>query len=294
MRKFLVTSWDENAYKALEKSLFNYGVQPEEIVKITKRESRGSLLNKYIQKHKDADYIYLLDEDIRIVHGDLERLQQILDNNNNIGLASIPSYQINKGFVSDFHPTVPANTPISNSLKNISGFMDTFNLIVLKKAALEKVQLDPDIFGSQMIDIDLGWELHRNGFQSVADCSQALVHKQTDWGLKNLFYHAAVSRNRHIVMKKWSNRDSWVNVHDWNEKNNNEIPSLEELSHANEDKLIKYIARFDKSGLFDFYFNKRFANNELLTKHMNCFKEASDTKSDYNLTIVNNKPTFSP
>ena len=128
------------------------------------------------------------------------------------------------------------------------------------------VLMDEDFFGGQLIDWDFSLDLLYKGYLSIADHRTAVAHKTTSFEKKSLCYHGVVARSRQIFMTKWKDRDNWTNVADYNKKNNNEIPTLEEITHWNEDKLIEYIAKYDKFGLAECYFNPRFGSNEKLNQ----------------------------
>jgi hypothetical protein len=61
-------------------------------------------------------------------------------------------------------------------------------------------------------------------------------------------------------MRKWSNISEWEDVWTYNKKHNNEIPSIEEISHWSEIRQMQYCHAFNRDGLVRCYLSPRFGS----------------------------------
>lgn len=277
---FLIPVWSSDVYaKQVKKQLMEQKVPESNIVFIKEKISRSISLNKYINEAK-TEFIGIFDDDVVLAPNVVEVLEELLDKYPNVGFATAPVQQVKDLVVPK--PELAAYTPDSQSLENISARMWTFNATIYRKSC--GVKMDEDFFGGQLIDWDFGLELLHKGYLSLSDHRTAVAHKQTVYDKKNLFYHAIVARSRHIFMRKWQDRNAWVDVKQYNLQHNDEIPTLEELTHSNEDWLIKYIARFDNAGLVGCWFNPRFLND----------KKSKAFIEDMALNIIKTQQEFNP
>lgn len=290
---FLIPVWSSDVYaKQVKKQLIEQGVPESNIKFITEKISRAISLNKYINE-ATTEYVGIFDDDVVLAPNVVEVLEDLLDKYPNVGFATAPVQQAVDLNIPT--PRFSPSTPDEQALENISAKMWTFNATIYRKSC--GVKMDEDFFGSQLIDWDFGLELLHKGFLSLSDHRTAVCHKQTVYDKKNLCYHAVVARSRHIFMRKWQNRDTWINVKDYNISNNSEIPTLEEITHSNEDWLLQYIAKYDKPGLISCWFNPRFCGDakESTSAYMrfieNCVKKV---ESEFNPFIndANSIPIF--
>lgn len=280
---FIIPVWSTDVYaKQVKKQLMEQGVAEEKIIFITEKISRAVSLNKAI-KNITTEYVGIFDDDVMLAPNVVSRLEDLLDKNPKIGFAIAPVQQMMDLVVPK--PDLPESAPDNQSLENTSAKSWTFNATIYRKSC--GVLMDEDFFGGQLIDWDFSLDLLHKGYLSVADHRTAVAHKTTAFTGKSLAYHGVVARSRQIFMTKWKDRDNWANVADYNKKNNNEIPSLEELTHNSEDWLIEYIAKYDKFGLAECYFNPRFGSNEKLNQWL----ASTSTKINQTEQIFNPKIT---
>jgi hypothetical protein len=287
---FYITSWDDQPFETLRADLINFGIPSESIHRIADRTSRPIAMNKAWAKC-ETQYIAFLDSDIKLAKNPfLPRMEYLLDNHAKIGAVVIPCYQF-ADLPEDVKPQLPEDTPVEKSLSNLSSNLITLNCILIRQDI--KTRFEEAYFGNQVFDLDLGWSLLREGYATVADLTLALAHTPTNYLNKNLFYHAAISRNRQIMKAKWSNIDAWTNLDTYNSLNNNEIPSIEELSHSNEDKLLSYIVDWDEYGLKSCYMNPRFENIFAIAQYLaKVDATIKNRQQTFNYNIVNGFPQF--
>ena len=287
---FYITSWNFDEFDKLKQELIFQGIDCNYIKWINDRTSRSISINK-AWRRCETKYLCLMDADIKLCPRPfLQRMESILDQYAKVGAVVIPCYQF-KEIPEIIQPELPENHPIEKSLSNLSSDLRTFNCILIRAGVQSR--MDEDIWGNQNLDVDFGLSLLKEGFITVADLTLALGHLQTDYISKNLFYHAAVCRNRQIFKTKWSNIDDWFDVEAWNEKHNNEIPSVEELAHCNEDKLIAYISRFDKFGLVECFLKPRTNDIHLLSNYLLKIQDLV-SKNDYEFeySVLDGYPKF--
>jgi hypothetical protein len=216
-------------------------------------------------------YICLYDSDIVVDGTDfVKSLREDLDGNPKIGAVIVPSYQFAENEIPfKIEPPMPVDSQ-QDYLRNIS-FLTTFNIIMFRHSLFNKgFKFDEDMHGSQLLDISAGIDINKIGFDVVADLRHALGHKQSDFVGKNLAYHGIVSRNRHILREKNLNPDTWKGIDDYNEKNpNNRIPTPEEILHWSEQRLMEYVASYDKHAFQNCYINPRFKDINAITNYYN-------------------------
>lgn len=283
---FYITSWDDVHFTATKNILLAQGVNPKYIFRIADRASRPKAMNK-AWNTCDTQYIAFLDDDIKVCEGEIvSRMEYILDTDPNIGCAVIPCAQYSY-FPEKIIPQMPHGTPLEKALVNTSRELTTLNFVLIRNNLPNALKFDEDFFGNQVFDVDFGWGLLKNNLLCVEDTSLALAHIQTDYPSKNLFYHAAVARNKHILKEKWSNIDQWVNLAHFNLHNNNAIPSIEELSHTNEKKLIEYIASFNRHGFIKAFLEPRFAGVDIVQKYLASLEDYTNNTEDiFNYTFA--------
>jgi hypothetical protein len=293
---YLIPVWStaEHAVK-LQEQLINQGVDPSLIIFTKEKKSRAQVLNKYVKDIK-TEYIGLCDDDVVISDNAVQVLEDLLDKYPKIGMALAPTFQ-EKVLIKPT-PRISSVAPDEQSLENTSARMWSFNFTLLRRNTGKlgsDIRFDEDYFGSQLIDWDLGLELLHNGYMSVIDHRCAVAHKQTSYDTKSLAYHAVVARSRHIFMKKWQDRDFWFGVEDYNIKHNNEIPTLEEITHASESWLMQYIAKYDGGGLMSCWFSPRFDDDKKSSAYMkSCINVFKENKQIFNPQIIdmNSVPIF--
>ncbi len=280
---FLIPVWSSDVYaKQVKKQLMEQGVAEDKIIFTTEKITRAISLNKQI-KEITTEYVGIFDDDVMLAPNVVSQLEDLLDRNPKIGFAIAPVQQMTE--LKTPVPHMPPSASDERSLENQSAKMWTFNACIYRKSC--GVALNEDLFGAQLADWDFGLELLHKGYLSIADHRTAVAHKATTFEKKSLAYHGVVARNRHIFISKWKNRGNWTNVADYNKKNNNEIPTLEELTHNSEDWLFGYIAEYDRPGLIECYFNPRFGSNEALNKWIsNTSAKINNTEQTFNPTIT--------
>ena len=288
---YIIPVWSTDVYaKQVKKQLMEQGVAEENIIFTTEKISRAVSLNKAIA-NITTEYVGIFDDDVMLAPNVVSVLEDLLDRNPKIGFAIAPVQQMDELAVPK--PDLPEAAPDGQSLENQSAKCWTFNACIYRKSC--DVILDEDLFGAQISDWDFGLSLLHKGYLSIADHRTAVAHKKTSFQNKNIMYHGVVARNRQIFMTKWKDRDNWTNVADYNKKNNNEIPTLEEITHLNEDKLIEYIAKYDKFGLTECYFNPRFGSNEKLNQWLSSTAtKINETEQIFNpkITDMSSIPRF--
>ena len=259
--RHIIQGWSNEDNQKLKEDIMKLGVPEKDIEFLTERKSRSFLLNKAFKAvPQHYKYICLYDSDIVVDGSDfVKSLSDDLDKNPNIGCCIVPSYQFAENeipFV--LEPPMPVNSQ-GDYLRNVS-FLTTFNVIMFRRSLFNKgLQFEESLYGSQLLDVDIGAEINRMEFDVVADLRHCLAHKQSDFAGKNLFYHAVVARNRNILREKWLNREQWKGVDSFNLSNPDRmIPGLEELSHSAEDRLMRYVCSFDGPGFKDCWLNPRF------------------------------------
>lgn len=255
---FYITSWSD-AGLSVKQQLIDQGLPEENIVLLTERVSRPIALNKALLSCK-TEYFGMADEDVLVQPNALRILTSTLDNNPTIGFVAAPVIQ-QTDKLTLAKPDLPEHSSDEISLEDISTKLWTFNFVIMRNLQ-GKVKFEEEFFGNQLLDWDLGLELKRLGYSSVADHRTSVSHIQTDYSKKSYAYHGVVARNRHIFMAKWRDRASWQGVKAYNAQNNNEIPSLEELTHWSEEHLFDYICQYDKMGLTECWWRPRFVEGQ--------------------------------
>ena len=287
---FLIPCWNSsNRYINLKNQLIEQGVSERNIILCHEKKSRSLIVNKYI-RDINTEYIGLCDDDVIISDNAVATLETVLDKYPKVGLALAPSLQ--QKILCKPIPTLAPSDSDDKSIENTSSKMWSFNFTLMRNSC--GIFLDEDIFGGQLIDWDLGLEFLYQGYFSVIDHRCAVSHQKTEFHNKSLAYHAVVARNRHIFMTKWRNRSVWTNLDDYNAKNNNVIPTLEEVTHASEKWLFDYISKFDQAGLVDCWFKPRFGNEASLNFFISEFNEKYITQNNqiFNPQII--KPDLLP
>ncbi len=283
---YYITGWDADRTEKIKQRLIDLGVDKNYIVRINDRHSRAPTLNKYLNECR-TKYAGLIDDDCVFSDNCPSVLEELLDNNQDIGIAVAPVTQITNKTL----PEAKWFTGTYNRREDVSSHMATFNFTLFR--VKDDILMDNDLFGNQNLDIDIGLEYLYKGYKSVADHQCGVAHLQTDYVPKNLFYHAAVARNRHLFMLKWSNRKAWSGVESHNRMHNNEVPTIEELSHSSEQSLLNYIARFDKFGLWKCYFEPRVGDRDSFLAWQKQFHEAlQNNKQEFGYVIENGFPKF--
>lgn len=280
--RHLIQGWNDDANQKLKEEIVKLGVLEKDIEFLTERKSRSSVLNKHFNKiPQHYKYVVLYDSDI-VLDGSnfIKSLVEDMEKYSEVGAVIIPSYQ----FAENEIPLKlePPLSMISSEfyIRDIS-FLTTFNVIMFRRSVFNKgFRFDEDLWGSQNLDVAAGWDLNRLGFKVIADLRHCLAHKQSDFVGKNLFYHAVVARNRNILREKWIAED-WKGIEHFNRSNSEKtIPSLEELSHFAEDKLIEYICSFDKPGFEQCWLNPRFKDLNSIHAYYNAMINLKNNTSD--------------
>lgn len=269
--KHLIQGWDDSANQILKQEIMKLGVQEKDIQFITERKSRSVILNKYFKTvPQHYKYIFLYDSDI-VLDGSnfVKSLVEDMEFDSQIGAAIIPAFQFAENEI-PLKLEAPMANAKENYLRNVN-FLTTFNVIVFRRSLLNKGQLfDEDIYGSQIIDVSTGYIINKMGYSIVSDLRHCLAHKQSDFVGKNLCYHAIVSRNRQILREKILLGDNWVSIDDYNEKHqDSRIPSVEELSHMSEPKMIEYVCNYDAHGFANCYLGPRFKDLNTINNYYN-------------------------
>jgi len=268
----LIQGWNPEDNQKLKNELLKIGVPEKDIGFLTERKSRSYVLNKAFKTiPQHYKYICLYDSDIVVDGTDfVKSLREDLDNNPKIGAVIVPSYQFAENEIPfKLEPPMSLDSQ-QDYLRNIS-FLTTFNIIMFRRSMFNKgLKFDEDLYGSQLLDVDIGVEINRMGFDVVADNRHALAHKASDFVGKNLCYHAMVARNRHVLREKSLNRENWKGVDDYNEKNpDNRIPSVEELTHSSDGSLMEYVASYDRHAFENCYMNPRFKDINAIANYYN-------------------------
>ena len=189
------------------------------------------------------EYICYIDDDVFFCDQKnlFEKLVEDLKFNYKIDAVVVPCLQLD-GIPDQVITPVNADAAVGSRLKSVGHKLDTFNCMMMR--TFHGYSFEEEFFGNQTLDIDFGWQVSKAGKFVMADCSTALAHTQTSFKDKNLFYHAVVARNTDILFNKWANILSWKGVEHFNKENPNlRIPSLEEISHMNEENLFLYICK---------------------------------------------------
>ncbi len=291
---FYITSWAPAGARIefLRKELVDQGVQDDDVKIISDRTSRPRSLNKAIEECR-TPYVGFCEDDIFPSSDAVGVLCDLLDRRNDIGLAIAPVMQCKAEKL--VRPVPAPDEGEAKALQDQSNRMWTLNFVLFRKST--NVLFDADYFGNQMFDWDFGLELLRAGYLSVADRRAAVAHYQTDYELKNVCYHACVARNRQIFMSKWKDRENWRGLADFNSRNGHSVPSMEELTHANEKFLFDYIAKYDQYGLVECYYKSRFGSlprlNEFTRNFESSYLNKRTQSFDPALETEHSFPTFS-
>jgi len=253
---FYITSWDPNGpkVKSIKNELVQQGVLEHNIGVISERISRPITLNRAIRECK-TEYVGFCEDDVFPASNAVKTLNTMLEKRHNVGLAI--AFLKETEAITRPAPELPENSTDEMSLANLSNRLFTLNFVLFRKST--GILFDESYFGNQFFDWDFGLELLRKGYLSVADRRTAVAHHRTEYNHKNLFYHACVARNCQILMAKWENRGNWNGLADYNSRNANAIPTLEELSHSEEEWLWDYIFEYEPYG-FKQYFVHRFGD----------------------------------
>lgn len=256
---FIVTAWEPDGAPArrLVESIVSQGVDRKRIHIVDDRISRPISLNRALMRC-DTDYVGLCESDVIPSTNAVATLTRLLDRHPQVGLAAAKVHQVDE---LPLAPPIPLRDPDASdgaALDDISGQMWTLNFVVYRRST--QILFDEDYFGNQIFDWDFGLELHHGGYLSMSDARCAVVHQRSDYVGKNIAYHACVARNRQILGLKWQNRVLWQGVKPFQRAHRGVIPTVEELTHANEEWLFKYIARFESGGLSEAYFKPRFGD----------------------------------
>jgi hypothetical protein len=255
---FVVTSWEPEAppTRALVASIARQGIEKECIRISDERISRPVSLNRAIASC-DSDYIGFCESDVVPSPNAVETLTRLLDRNPRVGLAAAKVQPLSPGRVAPV-PIIANEAKDEAALEDISEQMWTLNFVLYRKST--QVLFDESYFGNQIFDWDFGLELLHHGYTSIVDARCAVAHQPTDYCAKSLSYHACVARNRQIFAHKWRCRAEWPGLREFQSKHPGVIPTVEELTHATEAWLFRYIARHDPHSLREFYFNARFGD----------------------------------
>ncbi len=265
---FVVTSWEPNLFLSIKQTLLSFGVVDKNIIKISERVSRPKSLNKVwndvsseiiAESVNRYNYIAFIDEDVVIRDNHVfDRFKEILENPDNVNIAGVIAnpklFSEGQSLFEIQHDLAPT-TPWQSSLSEC-----TSNLISLNCALFRadlKQRFDEDLFGNQNFDVDFGLQLALDEKKVVIDKALLVLARANDYISKSLSYHSIVARNLHIFVKKWSNIKNWINVADYNAKNNNEIPSIEEITHLSEIKQMQYCFAYNRDGIARCYLGPR-------------------------------------
>ncbi len=260
---FAVTSWDDSLFLQLKQKLLTFGVEDEQIHRLQERQSRSITLNRAITKAYglDTDYMVFLDEDIDLPDSHVfDRLKEGLLSTGAIGVIANPKLIQEGQNWSSFARDLPVNAPIDVSLADCGSNLVSLNCAMFDYHKLGNACFDEDLFGNQNLDTDFGWQLVKQGYKIFVDMAVVVTTRANNYFTKSLSYHAIVARNLHVLKAKWSSIDSWLSVKDYNQGHNNEIPSLEELTHWSEIKQMQYCYQYNRDGLSRCYLSPRFGN----------------------------------
>lgn len=259
---FIVTSWEPSLFLAVKQTLLSFGVHEQNIIKVTDRVSRPRSLNKAWNTIAGYKYVVFIDEDVVIRDNHVfSRLKEILEHPDNSTIAGVlanPKLLHEGESFFDIKHDMPPETPWKNSLAECTSSLVSLNCAMFR--ADLKQRFDEDLFGNQNFDVDFGLQFALDNKSVLVDRALLVLARANDYVSKSLSYHVMVARNLHIFMRKWSNIKTWTNVSDFNSKNNNEIPSIEELTHMSEIKQMQYCFAFNRDGITRCYLNPRLGN----------------------------------
>ena len=232
-----ITTWKKEEFSFVKDQLIRLGMPANQIVIVKDKVSRPISANKSLNSCP-TEFAMLLDDDV-LLDNDPLMFDHMLSyfKDPKVGLVSTCVSQ-----VAEFQHNL--KNPNDFKARDFTLFLNTLNCVIVRKDA---ARFDENYFGNQLLDIDFGLELKKNGFIAVMDGSTHLQHVQTNYIPKNLFYHVVVARNRHYFHNKWSGLKE-------------EVPSIEYLTHAAEDELLVYLKMWEMNGA-SLYLNSRFGNN---------------------------------
>lgn len=257
---FVVTSWEDTLFLSVKQTLLSMSVSEQDIYRISDRTSRPAALNAMwdrlsIPKYK---YIAFIDEDVIIRDSHtFTRLREILENTEAAGVIANPKLITDGQSFYDIKHDLPPETPWKDSLVEC-----TSNLVSLNCALFRNdldIGFDEDMFGNQVFDLCFGFELAFNNKKVFLDKALLVLARANNYVGKSLSYHAVVARNLHILKCKWTDRRDWKGVGHYNNVHNNEIPSIEELTHWPEIKQLQYVFAYNRDGAVRCYLQPRFS-----------------------------------
>ncbi len=265
---FVITSWEPNLFLSVKQTLLSFGVNEQNIIKVTDRVSRPKSLNKAwnsigVGENIASGYKYIafIDEDVVIRDNHVfTRLKEILEapeNQQVVGVLANPKLFSEGQSLFEIPHDMPPETSWKQSLQDCTSNLVSLNCCLFRANLNQR--FDEDYFGNQNFDVDFGLQMALDNKKVLVDKALLVLARANDYINKSLSYHAAVARNLHIFMRKWSNIKDWVNVLTFNAKNNNEIPSIEELTHMSEMKQMSYCYAFNRDGIARCYLGPRFS-----------------------------------
>lgn len=262
---FAVTSWEENLFISIRQSLLSLGVPDSRIVKISERTSRPKSLNKVWNSYTNPSidngikYIAFIDEDVVIRDRHVfSRFTEILESPGNESIAGVianPKLFSEGQSMFEIAHDLPPETPWQQSLTECTSTLVSLNLALFRIDLTQR--FNEDMFGNQVFDVCFGLDLAKDGKRVVTDKATLILARANNYLDKSLSYHAVVARNLHIFMRKWTNVNNWNGVASYNASHDNEIPSIEELTHGSEMKQMQYCMRYNPDGLTRCYLQPR-------------------------------------
>ncbi len=257
---FIVTTWEPELFMAIRQCLLSFGVHERNIIKVTDRVSRPKSLNKAWNTIDGYKYVAFIDEDIVIRDKTtFIRLKEILNAPENAAIAGAlanPKLFLEGQPLFEIQHDMPPETPWQQSLSECTSFLTSLNCCLFRADLTQR--FDEDYFGNQNFDVDFGLQLAFDNKKVVIDRALLVLARANDYFGKSLSYHSIVARNLHVFMVKWSNIDGWKGVNEYNASHNNEIPSIEELTHWPELKQMRYCFAYGRDGISRCYLQSRF------------------------------------
>ncbi len=258
---FIVTSWEQNLFMSVKQTLLTFGVREQNIIKVSDRVSRPKSLNKAWNSATGYKYIVFIDEDVVIRDSHVfSRFKEILESPENDAVAGVlanPKLFSEGQALFDITHDKDPSTPWKESVEECTSNLISLNCALFRADLMQR--FNEDMFGNQVFDTCFGYELAFCNKKVLLDKATLVLARSNDYFSKSLSYHTIVARNWHILKSKWISRNNWNGVFDFNLKNNNEIPSIEEVTHWNEIKQMQYCFAYNQDGLVRCYLNPRFS-----------------------------------
>jgi len=274
---FIITSWDDSLFFSLKQTLMSFGADQSQMYRLQDRKSRPPAMNHALREasRRTCKYIVFLDEDVWLQDSDIfDRLKLILNNTGVAGAIANPKLVQEGQDWRSIQRDKPKNTPLEECLVDCTSNLISLNCAMFKMDLLDGLFFDEDLYGNQQLDLDWGWMLAKGGHKILVDQSTLVCTRANNYFGKSLAYHSVVARNLHILKCKWSDIASWKGVWGYNLSHNNEIPSIEELTHWSELRAMQYCYQYNRDGIDRCYIRPRLGGIIQAAIHIQSIEQA--------------------